>query len=255
MNNHGHVAYINKFEAAEFHSAIMKPSINLALYESKQCDLSGLLNPFLDQIDDKYQFWAKGQTLEKIKASLPLEISRIGALPSDLQQILIKHVFELVKMFSTVTGEDNPYVSLRSIVPSYFDGNETSVSSCYHRDAAFVTLFQTFIGNGTEWTPNSNVRREKWAESSMQEGSEPDSLFVFDTAKVNRTSNAVIGILKGESDPSNMDSRSMEFVQSFVSKDFLQKYNVGNGLIHRGPRTMLGEKRLLITVSTFRPPR
>lgn len=238
-----------------FREALAKPYINLAFYERTHDLIEAVLLRNSDLIHDDFQFWSVRQNLPVIENALAETIGNIGPLPVDVIELLHHDVRDLIRLFVDVTGETQPFVSLRTVARNYFVENPTSVSNRYHRDSSVITLFKTFMGNGTEWTPDENVIREPWKSVSIQGENEPDEKYVIDPRLVYPTTCKTIGFLKGETCPSTIDSRSLEFIKNFISMDEIVEFNVGGSLIHRGPGVKGDEKRVILTLSSFRLPK
>jgi hypothetical protein len=160
----------------------------------------------------------------------------------------------LYRLFIELTGERQPFLSLRVIDASYFDKSKSSVSSEWHRDCAALTLFTTYLGYGTQWTPDSNVKRDYFAKHQKQSVNDSDELLLHDPALVITTSIHGLGILKGELQRSDNDPDTYDFLSNFSSVDRDVDFNIGRGLIHRGPARASSDHRLLLTISTFVVP-
>lgn len=163
-------------------------------------------------------------------------------------------VADLYRSFIELTGERQPFLSLRVIDASYFDKSKSSVSSEWHRDCAALTLFTTYLGYGTQWTPDSNVKRDYFVKHQQQCINDPDELLLHDPAIVITTSIHGVGIMKGEVQRHDNDPVAADFLSNFCSIDRDVDFNVGRGLIHRGPARVSNDHRLLLTISTFVVP-
>jgi hypothetical protein len=249
-----HVRSLKEENSSAFQAALAIPEVNLAFYERTKDPIEELLIKDIDKLAPDYQFWSVRQSKLHIIDPLKKSFSKIGSLPPTTQSAILDDTIHLINMFIDVTGEQQPFVSLRSITEKYFSNNETSVSNRWHRDSTVISLFKTFVGAGTEWTPNDNVVRSAWAGVSIQQIHEPEAKYVNDPSLYYSSSCNTIGFLKGEISPQNIDARSLEFIENFISKDEIIEFNTGNSLIHRGPGAQSTEKRLVLTLSSFSKP-
>ncbi len=249
-----HVVAVENEMASAFRIALADENVNLAFYERQSDPLEVLLHSHAHQINNNFQFWCVKKPIDQIEKSLEQSINGIGNLPVDILEQFHDDVLKLAQLFVEVTGENMPFVSLRTVTQDYFSLNQTSVSNRYHRDSSVISLFKTFLGSGTQWTTNENVIRAPWMKVSIQDIFEPDEKYLVDPSLFFETTCKTIGFLKGETCPKNIDIRSLEFIENFISRDEIVEFNVGNSLIHRGPGINGNEKRVLLTVSSFRLP-
>lgn len=169
-------------------------------------------------------------------------------------QPLITQMNCLLKLFTELTGDSAPFVSLRTITKDYFgEQNGASVSAGWHRDASVLTLQHTLSGETLEWTPNSNVRREYFEQTQIQPFSEGDNSMLMDAQEYQTLPFEHVAILKGELRPNEKDPETIDFLENFISTKDMPAFNIGNGLIHRGnAQTKYG--RLVLTISTHKLP-
>jgi hypothetical protein len=204
-------------------------------------------------LDKPLQIWFINEHVVDPIARMKAHIRENGGNPS-LWSSLFSDVAHLYRGFIELTGEQQPFLSLRAIDEAYFDKSKASVSSEWHRDSAVLTLFTTYLGYGTQWTPDSNVKRDYFAEHQQQSVNDSDHLLLHDPALVITTSVGGVGVLKGELQGRRDDPATEDFLSNFSSVDRDVDFNVGGGLIHRGPARASSDLRLLLTISTFVVP-
>lgn len=233
-------------------SKIALPNINLAI---SRRNLSGVSRKKMKLMKgNSYSFDVKlfGKIDKSKHENIKYKISRYfnNRIISDL---VCADIFEIYDEISKIFSENEPYFSLRSISPSDLAAEKMSVSSAWHRDAAAITLIVCYDGDGTHWTPNSNVYREYFEHRQMQEEILSDHQCLIDCEKFYQLDTVDIAIIKGEMRKNETDKSTLKFYQdrniSLTSEDF----NVGGGLIHRGPGMTSKRQRLLFTASFFDP--
>lgn len=199
------------------------------------------------------QVWFINEHVTDPAARIEAAIHESGGTPAPWLPVSAD-VASLYRLFIELTGERQPFLSLRMIDASYFDKSMPSVSSEWHRDCAALTLFTTYVGYGTQWTPDSNVKREYFVKRQKQSVNDPDELCLHDPAIVITTSLHGVGVLKGELQRHDNDPDTVDFLSNFSSVDRDVDFNIGRGLIHRGPARASKDHRLLLTISTFVVP-
>jgi hypothetical protein len=191
--------------------------------------------------------WVMFQSFRR--AGLPTPETRLLTVDSGARLAVLR----AARLVAEATGDRRPFVSLRTIDESYFRPGAASVSSHLHVDTATVTLACTYVGAGTQWTPDGNVRRAEFRSRKMQRPDEPVDRLLVDPAVLTESPRFEISVLKGEI-REHEDEHSREFLGNFLDPAEIAPYNVGGGLVHRGPGAS-GRTRLLLTVSSMRVPR
>jgi hypothetical protein len=207
----------------------------------------------MKSLNKPLQVWFINEHVTDPKARINAAIRENGGDPAPWTPVSAD-VAHLYKLFIELTGEQKPFLSLRVIDATYFDKSKSSVSSEWHRDCAALTLFATYIGYGTQWTPDSNVKRDYFVTRQQQNVNDPDEMLLHDPALVMTTSINGLGILKGELHRHDNDLGTVDFLSNFSSVDRDVDFNIGRGLIHRGPARSSSDHRLLLTISTFVVP-
>ena len=159
----------------------------------------------------------------------------------------------LLEIFSEMTGDDKPFVSLRAITPEYFSGSTASVSAGWHRDASVFTLQDTMMGEPLEYTNDENVRRQYFDQKQIQPFATPDQDVLKEESAVLVVPKNNIAILKGELRADEADKDTLEFLDHFIDTTKMKDFNRGRSLIHRGHKDTKNG-RLVLTVSTHKVP-
>lgn len=245
-----HARELDRASPVAFSRALQDSGVNLAFTQVK----NELAEELAASIRPGYQLWFHGRDLCRLPDAVEASFADLGPSRTSLLIRLRDQVVDHARFFAEVSGDERPFVSLRVVSAEYFQDDEPSVSREFHRDAATLTLFRAFAGDGPEWLENDAVRRRAFEEDSIQQLDRPQRWYVRGSGSIHRTSSSTLGILKGELDPDHIDERCLEFVTSFIERDEIPRYNVGKSLIHRGPPLAAGSRRLLLTVTSVRAP-
>ena len=154
-----------------------------------------------------------------------------------------------IQLFEEITGECNPFISLRIVTKEYLQQEHPSVSRYYHRDAATLTLTKCFAGEGAIYLDDDNVRRSYFDSESIATRDEDAA---HDPGRFNVVPPGSWLLLKGEIYP-EIDERNGGVFRFMLGEDVVfGNYNRGNGLIHKGGRLAPGDRRLVFNINTFR---
>lgn len=172
-------------------------------------------------------------------------------VPADISVKLAEDVMALVEQFVRLTGDERPFVSFRTIDQSYFTDGQKSVSRNWHVDTSVLTLTCTYVGQGTEWTTYDTPEIRALCAHEKMLAEDAVSIPKDAVAQMQRYE---VSVLKGEiRNPE--DATSKEFLEHFLTPDEIKPFNVGCGILHRGPGYVAGDtRRLLLTVSSMRIP-
>lgn len=198
----------------------------------------------------EYQFWLVNQPWTENQEAL--DASLVESFGASVSSDLYAQLSEMMFFFISVTGDAAPFFSLRIVDDEYIKSNGNSVSSQFHRDGSVLTLQYTIAGDTLEWTDNDNVRREFFGSTQIQPCDVDDKKILRDRNRVQKVPSGVIAILKGEMRKEEKDKNLLDFLDEVGVKSW-DDFNVGKGLIHRGPKEARG-KRLVLTVSTHKVP-
>ncbi|MFD6431498.1 DUF1826 domain-containing protein [Streptomyces venezuelae] len=249
----GHVVALKDLSPTTVADALTEPSVNLALHSRPVPTWASAVDDLVADIVEPYQFWLVNEDIDVLGERLRAGAGQLPGGHEEAVDALFDDVIALASVVSEACGDTRPFVSLRTIDASYFTAGASSVSSHMHLDTATVTLSCTYVGAGTEWTPDSNVIREQFGTRKMQRPDEPLGALVHDPDLVHESVRYEVSLLKGEI-REDEDEGSLDFLSNFLEASEIERYNVGGGLLHRGPGTARGT-RLLLTVSTMRVPR
>lgn len=203
--------------------------------------------------DERLQLWCANEHVKNISDKVRSATKNLSTSAEALDS-LAADIGTLYRSFVSLSEHNAPFFSLRVIDDAYFKHQKTSVSAHYHRDAACLTLFCAYAGMGTQWTPDENVRREYFLRHQKQEHDVPDLSVLYDSNLVHTTPTFSVGVLKGELSPEEADFDARSFIANFLPIETLPRFNVGRGLIHRGPGRAATKPRLLLTLSSFNVP-
>lgn len=255
-----HVAVLTAATPAALAAALADSAVNLAVHHRPAAPWLEAVRDLTTRIRTPYQFWSVrddiGTLHDRLRTSalalLTGAVSERRPGDADAVEALFADVVDLAELLAETCGDRRPFVSLRSIDASYFTPGRSSVSSHLHVDTATATLTCTYVGRGTEWTPDDNVIRDALADRKMQRPDEPETALVHDPELFHRFGTFDVTVLKGEI-RRREDQGSRDFLANFLTANELEPYNEGAGLLHRGPGHHHGT-RLLLTVSTMRVP-
>lgn len=216
-------------------------------------ELSPMIEKVISESEQYFVFRSREGILGK---DLELKQAFLEAFPtgSCVVDWLVQDVSAQVNFFSIVSGENYPFISFRIIIGGEIEKGEAKASRHFHRDSAALTLVCSYAGPGMEWVANNNVNREIFEQRHMQKEGEPDELFIKDTSQIFQFPTMAVGILKGELRPDEKDLSAKAFTQDLMGLKFDVPFNIGKGLIHRGPPQPKDKKRLIVTVSSFTVP-
>ncbi|PIO48228.1 MAG: hypothetical protein CMR00_05575 [[Chlorobium] sp. 445] len=200
-----HVLRANTF--AELYG-IHEAHINLGLlYRSADTDIHRFLEKW---VETGFQQLERTLSAEKCKAFLSTQLADYRALDEVGWQKFIEEVDTTTQDYAAVVGIDE----IKFLLAIVRD------NSCekFHRDFYHLRLLCTYYGEGTEWTPDENVNRDK-----LVKGTNAD--IIKDASRIYRLRPFDIAILKGEYLPENK----------------------GKGIIHRSPSILAHNgKRVLL---------
>lgn len=253
MNNLAHVAYCENLDVQKYKLLLAQPAINLVLTKRAEPKWLNDLNYTLANQEDRFQFWSVNKGVQHLQQDLEDSLSQLKWESSNVKQMLYNSTIELATFFVELTGEYQPFISLRSIDTRYFKAGQPSVSKHFHVDTAALTLCCTYFGKPTEWTPNNNVIRKSLVNQKIQQDNEDDDTYLANSAEIYDIPRYSIGILKGEI-RTNETEDSLEFLTHFVKKEEIVEFNLNKGLLHRGPIIKHGDRRLLLTISAMKIP-
>jgi hypothetical protein len=193
------------------------------------------------------QFWSINKKLEGLAPKIERKLA--GPLGRDLAARIAADAAKLTNFMSRIAEDPRPFVSLRTVDGRYFTPGKKSVSRDWHVDSAALTLTCTYAGKGTEWCDATDKTRQKFRKRKIISGSIPTK-----RGSGHRMAPFEVSILKGEL-REREDPNSREFLLNFIGEGEFVNFNLGNGLLHRGPGFRPGDsRRLVLTVSTMRVP-
>ncbi|MBI0421299.1 DUF1826 domain-containing protein [Acinetobacter sp. ACIN00229] len=181
---------------------------------------------------------------DKLISSLSKEICE-GAIIR-----IVDELKYILSNFVLLTGNKRPIASLRVVTPEYLEKEKPSVSQYYHRDSTALTITKVYFGEGAIYVDNNNVRREYFSKNSIQKPNIKDIEILYDPLKIHTVPDGGVLLLKGEV-YEDIDSRSRQLIDMFVSVDEIPDFNRNNGLIHKGGGFVMGSRRLVFTSSTY----
>ncbi|MCS7012433.1 MAG: DUF1826 domain-containing protein [Chloroherpetonaceae bacterium] len=200
-----HVCKANTF--AELYG-IHEPHINLAILPRP---VDADIYRFLERwVETDFQQLERTMPAEECREFLESRLEKHRALDEVGWQKFIEEVDTTTQDYAAVVGVDDVKFLLAIVRDN----------SCekFHRDFYHLRLLCTYYGEGTEWTPDDNVNREKLVKGTNEE-------IIKDFSRVYQLRPFEIAILKGEYLPENK----------------------GKGLIHRSPSILQRRgKRVLL---------
>lgn len=203
------------------------------------------------QIEGGKQFWMLGKEWKKNWDEIEIALS--NQYPTT-ESSLSPHIMNLLDLFTEVSGDPSPFISLRTIDTEYLkQQGARSVSAGWHRDASVLTMQHTLTGEPLEYTPDENVNRSYFDQNQIQSFCDADELPLKDPLNYNQVPLGQVAILKGEMRRNEIDSDTKEFLDHFIDASKTPNYNVGRGLIHRGNKET-ENGRIILTVSTHKIP-
>lgn len=199
---------------------------------------------------EPYQFWFVqedwGSNWNKFETSLSEHFNALAAS-------IGRRCRTLLEIFSELTEDQVPFVSLRSITPEYFKETKASVSAGWHRDASVLTLQDTLMGEPLEYTHDDNVRREYFDKTQIQPFHTLDSAVLYRPEEFETIAHGCVAILKGEMRSDEQEEETLDFLSHFIDIGDIKDFNRGHSLIHRGHKNTKNG-RLVLTVSTHKIP-
>lgn len=200
-----HVLRANTF--AELYG-IHESHINLALLPRS---LDADIHRFLEKwVETPFQQLERTLPAEACRAFLESQLAAYCSIDEGGWQKFIEEVDTTTQDYAAVVGVDD----VRFLLAIVRD------NSCekFHRDFYHLRLLCTYYGEGTEWTPDDNVHRNKLVRGTNEE-------IIKDFSRVYQLRPFDIAILKGEYLPENK----------------------GKGIIHRSPSILARKgKRVLL---------
>lgn len=178
-----HVCKANTF--AELYG-IHEPHINLAILPRP---VDADIYRFLERwVETDFQQLERTMPAEECRKFLESRLKRYRALDEVGWQKFIEEVDTTTQDYAAVVGVDDVKFLLAIVRDN----------SCekFHRDFYHLRLLCTYYGEGTEWTPDDNVNREKLAKGTNEE-------IIKDFSRVYQLRPFEIAILKGEYLPEN----------------------------------------------------
>lgn len=238
---------------SELRRILSEDEVNLIIIKRNVPNWIKSIFKVINQTKVPYQFWSVKKTTSTLHTDLLDSLNHFKWNSEETKVNLINEICDLANLFVSLTKDETPFISLRTIDEQYFNVNKKDVSKNLHIDTTVLTLFCTYCGKGTSWIENENILRDEFNNTKM-----PDNPTIMKNntlkAALNEITTFNIGILKGEirkdEEPENLD-----FILNFISKDEIKPFNFGKGLIHKGPGYKAGDnKRFLITISTMKIP-
>ncbi|HSW88786.1 MAG TPA: DUF1826 domain-containing protein [Candidatus Saccharimonadales bacterium] len=243
-------------DVVSYQQALARPDVNLVHTTGEIPTWASDLEQAIAKTQGLFEFQFYNQDITHLEAALVTSLEDIPFNNEHVQALFAQRILDLAQFMTAVSGERQPFVSLRTVDLRYFKPGQSSVSRELHVDSTALTLTETFCGRGTEWTDNGNVKREAFAGKKIQSVETPVATYLHDPRQMRSFGAYNTSILKGEIRGfENEDAGSLEFLQNFLSPDEITPFNVGQGLVHRGPGIEPGETRFLVTISTFKPPK
>ncbi len=246
-----HVRHCSAGTAAQLASLIATPEINLLVLASASEGICEGLSAAQNLLAPGFQFWAINQPLETISARLASSLLSLGPLDEELRADLFRDLNCLLASFTIYANCLRPFVSLRCVDADYLRANKDSVSACFHRDSTVLTLTKTYLGTGSQWVENHNVKREYFASHWKAPLAVPLSTFLYKPEQIHTLATGAVALLKGEFNCLTADDETKEFLTNFLPPAAKLVVNQGAGLIHRGPPLGLSERRLVLNISSF----
>jgi hypothetical protein len=235
----------------DLRTMLENPCINLVTFCTNDNRTSVEIAARQARLNRKFQFWFYNQDLDFLPAKLAAALPDLGLDDDNLNSALLDDVIAVARLLGNIGKTRSPFISLRTIGVEYFEKNQDSVSCCFHRDTTVLTAFRTYLGRGTEWVADDNVIRQIFDDHAIVGLGHPLVSFLHKPEEIFSTDVNTVGILKGEMNPDSMSQSTFDFVTNFISKEAIPKFNIGRGLIHRGPIIDPEELRLVLTVSSF----
>lgn len=240
------------FNLTVLRNALSNSKVNL-VYSKRE--VPTWLNPVVSTIKktkSPFQFWAVKKETTSLTEDLEQSLNHFNWENEENKQYFIKDICQLVELFVRLTNDTTPFISLRTIDEQYFKANKKYVSKNFHVDTSVLTLICSYCGKGTMWLENENILRDEFDREKMP--TNPTIIENQNGETVKEMKVYEIAIIKGEI-RANEEPKNIDFILNFITKEEIEIFNVGNGLIHSGPGySEDDEKRLLITISTMKIP-
>ena len=197
-----------------------------------------------------FQFWL---VREEWAANLTEFRKSIKSHFNEQAEGLTQRCIALFEMFTKLTDDRAPFISLRAITPEYFKDSKASVSAGWHRDASVFTLQDTVMGEPLEYTDDSNVNRAYFNTTQIQPFETTNGHPLKRPDLIKAVPHGRVAILKGELRKDEKDKDTVDFLGNFIDINNIPEFNRHKGLIHRGNKESL-HGRLVLTISTHRIP-
>lgn len=225
---------------------------NIFVIKNDELDISIKdIDTICKNLDSKYEFHFYNENLSCLEKKLFSSLYNSG-IQKKLARNFSNELYKLTKRFFTSLDKVNPifFFSLRKISSEYLKNNNPSVSDSFHRDGSCWTLTNTFYGDGVEWIPNNNVKRDFFTKNSIQTTYDLSEICLDPSIKFNNVEKNKTIILKGELYP-DIDKRTSEFISNFLDLNYIPNFNKGNSLIHRGAPCKDNSFRVVLTINIF----
>nr|WP_314525081.1 DUF1826 domain-containing protein [uncultured Pseudomonas sp.] len=232
-------ADLSSFSRAD-DSAVLIDLLHVTVTEAQAHDIAMLL-------PDHYKAIYLRKDISFIKAALQ-ESLRVHLAP-ELLYSLITELCSAMDLFSRLTRDEQPLVSLRVVTEEYVTKEYPSVSQYYHRDAAAMTLTKCFYGEGAIYIRERNTKRDYFQVNSIALN---DADAAYDDADYHVVPPSKWVLLKGEM-YEGMDSRNQSVIDIVLGENSqFTDFSKGKGLIHKGGRFLDTDRRLVFTLSTYK---
>lgn len=209
----------------------------------------GLASKVAQYTGEPIQIWLIREGTGALEIRLKQGLDTL-TLSKGVLRALTEDVQSLVALFVELTGDETPFVSLRTVDDRYFTPDTASVSRDWHVDTSVLTLSTVYVGKGTEWIVESDLIHRYFEDKKILDVSHAE----FEVLEIHRMKPYEVSVLKGEIRAVE-DVTSEEFLQHFIPKSDRSIFNEHSGLIHRGPGYVKGDpRRLVLTVSTMHIP-
>jgi hypothetical protein len=221
-------------------SAVLIDLLQRTVGEAQAHDIAMLL-------PDHYKAIYLRKDIAFIKANL--QESLRPHLAPELLLSLMNELCSAMDLFSLLTRDEKPLVSLRVVTEKYVAKEYPSVSQYYHRDAAAMTLTKCFYGEGAIYIREKNTKRDYFEANSIALN---DADAAYDDADFQVVPPSKWVLLKGEM-YEGIDSRNKSVIDIVLGeKSQFRDFAKGKGLIHKGGRFIDTDRRLVFTLSTYK---
>jgi hypothetical protein len=151
--------------------------------------------------------------LDAFSGRLTDEVERWSTVSPQLNRWVIADMRSTVSLYMSVTGARRVGVRIAPV--------DTDMCRLFHVDHNLLRLLCTYVGEGTQWLANDNVRRENLGNPAGL-----NDKIVIDSKRIYQADTLDVLVLKGGRWP-------------FIPR---------GGAVHRSPPLSPGEKRLLLRV-------